>query len=392
MKKTGCGCCLISTCILAGFFLFIVIFLLSTISAFFGHGVDGQNWTETRLYQDTEKLTRQYMIDLTDRIDEEANRIREENTHIVTIEVSTYDYREKQWIITEKEVEECTVEVSTSINDMDMLLFLAYVSTEKSFDSAAADVYSPLYSDIAGFYDNINQIMSVSQEAAAGEKTQVHIYNQILDLEQIQEVMFPGRTDKQELFQISYDTLRELIGETYAENGSIEVIYPNSMGIPLYLQYQAPWGNIGYGEDNIAASGCGPTCIAMVMSYLQGEDILPSDIVSWAGNRYYVYGQGTSWSIFNAAAQQYGVICRTLGVSSQDIADELTAGHPVILSMGPGRFTSTGHFIVLTGIQADGNVTVNDPNDNGTKHFYDQVFPLRDVLTEAKAAWSFYNS
>ena len=30
--------------------------------------------------------------------------------------------------------------------------------------------------------------------------------------------------------------------------------------------------------------------------------------------------------------------------------------------MGPGDFTDGGHFIVLTGADGEGNLTVNDPN------------------------------
>ena len=43
------------------------------------------------------------------------------------------------------------------------------------------------------------------------------------------------------------------------------------------------------------------------------------------------------------------------------MTDALEAGHPVILAMGAGDFTTTGHYIVLTGLQ-DGLFRVNDPN------------------------------
>ena len=39
----------------------------------------------------------------------------------------------------------------------------------------------------------------------------------------------------------------------------------------------------------------------------------------------------------------------------------LEAGNPVILAMGPGDFTTSGHYIVLTGVE-DGAFRVNDPN------------------------------
>jgi len=43
------------------------------------------------------------------------------------------------------------------------------------------------------------------------------------------------------------------------------------------------------------------------------------------------------------------------------MTDALEAGSPIILALGKGDFTTTGHYIVLTGW--DGQAfTVNDPN------------------------------
>ena len=39
----------------------------------------------------------------------------------------------------------------------------------------------------------------------------------------------------------------------------------------------------------------------------------------------------------------------------------LEAGKPIILALGAGDFTSSGHYIVLTGLE-DGAFRVNDPN------------------------------
>ena len=39
----------------------------------------------------------------------------------------------------------------------------------------------------------------------------------------------------------------------------------------------------------------------------------------------------------------------------------LDDGKVIICSMGPGDFTTSGHFIVITGMK-DGQFTVNDPN------------------------------
>ena len=57
----------------------------------------------------------------------------------------------------------------------------------------------------------------------------------------------------------------------------------------------------------------------------------------------------------------------------------LEAGQLIICIMGPGVFTTTGHYIVLTGVE-DGKFQVNDPNsrENSQKlwdydEFADQI-------------------
>ena len=127
----------------------------------------------------------------------------------------------------------------------------------------------------------------------------------------------------------------------------------------------------------------------MVFSYMRGETIYPSDIVAWAGNRYYVNGSGTSWSIFAPAAAQWGVSCRGIGKDAELMQEALSQGKLVVASMGPGTFTRGGHFIVLTGITDDGKIKVNDPNDNSSKQHINQAFAVSLILRESKAMWVF---
>lgn len=110
---------------------------------------------------------------------------------------------------------------------------------------------------------------------------------------------------------------------------------------------------------------------------------------AWAGNRYYVNGSGTSWSIFAPAAAQWGVTCRGIGNDAELMQEALSQGKLVVASMGPGTFTRGGHFIVLTGITDDGKIKVNDPNDNSSKQHINQAFAVSLILRESKAMWVF---
>jgi hypothetical protein len=54
--------------------------------------------------------------------------------------------------------------------------------------------------------------------------------------------------------------------------------------------------------------------------------------------------------------------------------------------MKPGDFTYTGHFIVLTGIDSNGDIIVNDPNSkkNSKKHW-----SLETLVPQIKGIWKY---
>lgn len=133
--------------------------------------------------------------------------------------------------------------------------------------------------------------------------------------------------------------------------------------IPLLLQWDERWGYAFYADDMIAVNGCGPTAIAMVAAGLTGDNtVTPYKVAQFsAENGYYAGDSGTSWILMTDGAQQFGIYGEEMGLSEGEVFSALENGHPIICSMRPGDFTTTGHFIVLTGIE-DGKIRVNDPN------------------------------
>ena len=133
--------------------------------------------------------------------------------------------------------------------------------------------------------------------------------------------------------------------------------------IPLLLQWNERWGYAFYADDMIAVNGCGPTAIAMVAAGLTGDNtVTPYKVAQFtAENGDYAGDSGTSWTLMTDGAQQFGIYGEEMGLSEGEVFSALENGHPIICSMRPGDFTTTGHFIVLTGIE-DGKIRVNDPN------------------------------
>ena len=63
----------------------------------------------------------------------------------------------------------------------------------------------------------------------------------------------------------------------------------------------------------------------------------------------------------------------------------LKNGQPIICSVGPGDFTTSGHFIVLVGME-DGKIRVNDPNRHSTSS---QLWDYDTLAGQINNLWAY---
>jgi len=102
----------------------------------------------------------------------------------------------------------------------------------------------------------------------------------------------------------------------------------------------------------------------------------PKAVAEFAENNgYYAKGYGSSWTLISEGAEKLGLTAKELPLVKKKMMDAVEKGNPVILAMGKGDFTTTGHYIVLTGIR-EGMYTVNDPNsvaNSQTLWSYDRI-------------------
>lgn len=132
---------------------------------------------------------------------------------------------------------------------------------------------------------------------------------------------------------------------------------------PLFLQWDNRWGYAPYGKSNIGISGCGPTCMSMVIFSLTRDTTATPDVLAAYSmeNGYYAQGSGTAWLFMTDAAKKYGIRAKELGLDETLMKQYLDMGYPIICAMRPGDFTTVGHFIVIYGYDDDGFL-INDPN------------------------------
>lgn len=163
--------------------------------------------------------------------------------------------------------------------------------------------------------------------------------------------------------------------------------------LPLLLQSDERWGNLNYGLENsdntLAYNGCALASLAMISSFWQKKLVTPEETLTWGKNNYYVQGQGTSWEIFPDFAKENHLNYENLGNNFSRAKEFMMSNVPVIVSVKPGTFTTTGHIMVLT-TTAEGNIKAYDPNDTPEKRHYEQTFSDDIFLSEGINYWAFW--
>ena len=133
--------------------------------------------------------------------------------------------------------------------------------------------------------------------------------------------------------------------------------------IPHLYQWDRRWAYTIYSSASFGLTGCGPTSLAMVYQGLNRTvDKTPHDIAVMAEEGGFMSEfNGTDSAFFTEMASGLGLNCWESYPDAENIKEELAAGHVIIANLGPGFFTTNGHFFVLAGLDNDGKVIVNDP-------------------------------
>ena len=155
--------------------------------------------------------------------------------------------------------------------------------------------------------------------------------------------------------------------------------------VPKLYQWDERWGYSKYGDKAMGLTGCGPTCLSMVACYLTGDAAhSPDNMIRFAlDNGYCSPGNGSSWTLFSQGAGKLGLTATELPLVKKTIFSHLEAGRQVICVMGPGVFTTAGHFIVMTGLK-DGLICVNDPNSRANSQ---KLWDFDQISDQIRNLW-----
>lgn len=232
-------------------------------------------------------------------------------------------------------------------------------------------------------YDN-----AVLENSKITEKNKIQNNQSMLD-DIMNSTQYPKQLQElalknEEALEFVYDYPAEHVKEH-----TIDLTEEASMdSVPLFVQWDKRWGYEKYSGNFFAASGCGPTTLSMVVVYLtHNRDASPLAVAKYSKEAgYSVDGSGSSWTLISEGCRHYGIKAKTVALDESRMKAELDAGHPIVINVGPGDFTDTGHFMVITGYDDEG-FSINDPNSiekSGKRWLF------KNISSQIRAVWSMY--
>ena len=154
----------------------------------------------------------------------------------------------------------------------------------------------------------------------------------------------------------------------YATFNDYNVYLDTALGpMPYYNQHDSHWASYLYGgQDSISKYGCGPTTAAMIVSAFGNVNgsITPKEMSNWsAAYGYFAPKSGSYHDYIPAVLSAFDLVVDSVqDRSPANIANLLNNGHILVALMGKGALTNGGHFIIITKQNANGSISIADPN------------------------------
>lgn len=177
--------------------------------------------------------------------------------------------------------------------------------------------------------------------------------------------------------------------------------------VPDYKQFDSAWGGERFGTaahcTTIAEAGCGPTSVAMVFT-AYGVTTTPNQTAAFMGQsqdygRSCNNGTNIGRALSRLNEQPEWASFRYENVTKDEALQLLQQRKPIIIHCrnctgtagtpeAPVSRTYAGHYMVLTGLDQNGNVTVNDPGGTNGRRAIRVMAP--DQLSNSANLWYVY--
>lgn len=178
-------------------------------------------------------------------------------------------------------------------------------------------------------------------------------------------------------------------------SGDLETFPSGSATIPYFSQKDERWANKPYdSSQTIRQGGCAPTSLSMIISGMTNRTVYPDEMANWARqNGYNCPNAGSYWSLMDSGARKWGLKVEGINKNNPNrILENLSKGNPIIMICSKGYFTTSGHFIVLYGLDENNKIMVHDPwSYEKSQETYDIGFMLNNASSKGSITFWAYS-
>ncbi|QOG24509.1 GBS Bsp-like repeat-containing protein [Streptococcus sp. KS 6] len=173
-------------------------------------------------------------------------------------------------------------------------------------------------------------------------------------------------------------------GKLVGVGGTTVQVSKTSYPTPYFSQRDGRWAGRTYGGYTFAATGCAPTTVAMAISGITEQTVLPTTVADYlyhSTNEFNKRSYGTTSRGIVLAAQHWGLKTDVLG-STAAVREALAMGHHVLGAVGTSVFANypVTHELVMKGYN-NGMTYVMDPYNANNNGYYsvDYLFRVRSL-------------
>ena len=133
--------------------------------------------------------------------------------------------------------------------------------------------------------------------------------------------------------------------------------------VPELYCWDARWGAVDYADAPLALTGSGPTALAMARMALTGTaDQTPATIAQAVSDAGMAGGEsGMSADFLGEPLAALGIASTDYAANADNLLQALETGSYVLIEVTAGSLTDATHWVLVTGSNDDGSVTVLDP-------------------------------
>ena len=224
-------------------------------------------------------------------------------------------------------------------------------------------------------YDSIQQntikLASGAADSAENIKSRFYVF--------AEEIRAEDKDEEDDLYENLYSDSENDVSSSGLYDFTIN-------GNFVYMSQHDPrWKDMGVkAGDSIDIYGCGPASVAMIANTLTGIDTDPYKVAELMYPKgLYSPSAGSNHAIMTDGLAYFSIKSSGFYDYSPDaIISELEKGNFFAVLTKKGLFTnSTGHFIVLAGLDKDGKVIIADSNSLANSK---KSWDIETILNEAK--------